>query len=79
MAASGIRGAKRRGKPWRTTTPNPDAARRPDLAERDFTASSPNELWVADFERHEASWNRAVMKGHRGWLVAAGRCKLGAA
>jgi len=49
MAANGIRGAKRRGKPWRTTTPDPDAARRPDLVERDFTAERPNELWVADF------------------------------
>lgn len=49
MAADGIRGAKRRGKPWRTTTPDPDAPRRPDLVERDFTASAPNELWVADF------------------------------
>ncbi len=49
MAANGIRGAKRRGKPWRTTTPDPQAGRRPDLVERDFTASRPNELWVADF------------------------------
>jgi len=49
MAANGIRGAKRRGKPWRTTTPDPEAARRPDLVERDFTAERPNELWVADF------------------------------
>ena len=49
MAANGIQGAKRRGKPWRTTIPDPDAARRPDLVERDFTAERPNELWVADF------------------------------
>jgi transposase InsO family protein len=49
MRAHGIQGAKRRGKPWRTTTPDPDARRRPDLVKRDFTASSPNELWVADF------------------------------
>ncbi len=49
MAAHGIRGAKRRGKPWRTTTPDPEARRRPDLVNRDFTASGPNELWVADF------------------------------
>jgi putative transposase len=49
MREHGIRGAKRRGKPWRTTTPDPDAARRPDLVERDFTARRPNELWVADF------------------------------
>lgn len=52
MAANGIRGAKRRGKPWRTTTPDPDAARRPDLVERDFTASSPN-------ERLSSTWSRA--------------------
>ena len=49
MAANGIRGAKRRGKPWRTTTPDPEARRRPDLVQRDFTAERPNELWVADF------------------------------
>lgn len=49
MAEHGIRGAKRRGKPWRTTTPDPEARRRLDLVQRDFTASQPNELWVADF------------------------------
>jgi putative transposase len=48
MRAHGIRGAKRRGKPWRTTTPDPGAARRPDLVERDFTATRPDELYVAD-------------------------------
>ena len=49
MRANGIVGAKRRGKPWRTTRPDPQALRRPDLVERDFSASRPNELWVADF------------------------------
>ncbi len=49
MRADGIQGAKRRGKPWRTTTPDADARRRPDLVNRDFTADRPNELWVADF------------------------------
>jgi transposase InsO family protein len=48
MRANGIVGAKRRGKPWRTTKPNPQALRRPDLVQRDFAASGPNELWVAD-------------------------------
>jgi putative transposase len=48
MKSHGIQGAKRRGKPWRTTKPDPRAARRPDLVQRDFTASCPNELWVAD-------------------------------
>ena len=49
MRAHGICGAKRRGKPWRTTRPDPLARRRPDLVNRQFTAAAPNELWVADF------------------------------
>jgi len=49
MRAHGIQGAKRRGKPWRTTKPDPGAQRRPDLVQRDFSASRPNELWVCDF------------------------------
>jgi putative transposase len=48
MRQHGIQGAKRRGKRWKTTTPNPHAGRRPDLVERDFTASRPDELYVAD-------------------------------
>jgi putative transposase len=48
MRAHAIQGAKRRGKPWRTTRPDPQARRRPDLVQRDFTAMGPNELWVAD-------------------------------
>jgi putative transposase len=49
MRSNGIRGAKRRGKPWRTTIGDPTALRAPDLVKRDFTASAPNELWVSDF------------------------------
>ena len=49
MREHGIQGAKRRGKKWKTTTPDPEAARRPDLVERDFTARRPDELYVADF------------------------------
>ena len=49
MHANGIQGAKRRGKPWRTTVPD-QAARRPaDLVQREFTASGPDELWCVDF------------------------------
>jgi putative transposase len=48
MKSHGIQGAKRRGKPWRTTTPDLQAARRPDLVQRDFAAAGPNKLWVAD-------------------------------
>jgi putative transposase len=48
MRAHGIQGAKRRGKRWRTTRPDPAARRRPDLVDRDFTAAGPDRLWVAD-------------------------------
>jgi putative transposase len=49
MAANGIQGAKRRGKPWRTTKADPAAVRSPDLVKRDFTAQAPNRLWTGDF------------------------------
>jgi transposase InsO family protein len=49
MRREAIQGAKRRGKPWRTTTPDPLALRAPDLVQRDFTATRPDALWVADF------------------------------
>ena len=49
MRRNGIQGAKRRGKPWRTTTPNAEAYRPADLVERDFSASRPDELWCVDF------------------------------
>jgi putative transposase len=48
MRASGIQGAKRRGKPWRTTKSDPNARRRPDLVQRNFSASEPNRLSVGD-------------------------------
>jgi len=48
MRQASIQGAKRRGKPWRTTKPDPEAHRRPDLVERDFSAAAPNRLWVGD-------------------------------
>jgi putative transposase len=49
MRQAGIQGAKRRGKPWRTTRADPSAMRSPDLVQRDFQASRPDELWFADF------------------------------
>jgi putative transposase len=49
MAANGIVGAKRRGKPWRTTKPDPDAVRPKDLVGRNFTAEAPDRLWLGDF------------------------------
>jgi len=49
MRANGIQGAKRRGKPWRTTIADPAARRSPDLVQREFSAARPDQLWVADF------------------------------
>ena len=49
MRSNGIQGAKRRGKPWRTTHADADAVRPADLVDRDFTAAGPDELWFADF------------------------------
>ena len=48
MREHGIVGAKRRGKPWRTTRPDAHAHRRPDLVRRDFNVDGPDRLWVAD-------------------------------
>jgi transposase InsO family protein len=49
MRQHAIQGAKRRGKPWRTTKADPAAHRPADLVEREFAASRPDELWFADF------------------------------
>jgi putative transposase len=47
MRAADLRGVSRRKAP-RTTQRRPEAQPAPDLVQRDFTASRPNELWVAD-------------------------------
>jgi putative transposase len=47
MRSAGIEGA-RRTKRVRTTKADPVAARHPDLVNRDFTATAPNQLWVTD-------------------------------
>jgi len=49
MRQNGLQGAKRRGKPWRTTRADPSALRSPDRVQRDFEASRPDEMWFADF------------------------------
>jgi putative transposase len=48
MRSHGIQGAKRRGRPWRTTKPDPHGGRRPDLVQRNFAAPAPDRLWLAD-------------------------------
>lgn len=54
MRSMGIKGAVR-GKKIRTTVPDVAAERPRDLVNRDFTASRPNQLWVADFT-YVATW-----------------------
>jgi putative transposase len=49
----------RRGKPRRTTTPDAAAARPADLVARDFSATRPNQLWVADLT-YVATWSGFV-------------------
>jgi putative transposase len=45
-----------RGKNWRTTTPSEADHRPADLVERNFTASTPNRLWVADLT-YVSTWS----------------------
>jgi transposase InsO family protein len=59
MRDLGLVGAVR-GRAWITTTqPDPTAARPADLVDRRFTATRPNQLWVADFT-YVATWRGFV-------------------
>ena len=58
MRALGIRGASRARKRF-TTRADPAAVRAPDLVRRDFTATAPNEKWVADFT-YCSTWSGIV-------------------
>ena len=58
MGALGLEGV-RRGKPRRTTTPEAAATRPADLVGRDFSATRPNQLWVADLT-YVATWSGFV-------------------
>lgn len=49
MRSDGLVGAKRRGRAWKTTIADPAGCERPDLVNRDFTATRPDALWIADF------------------------------
>ncbi|WP_443080328.1 DDE-type integrase/transposase/recombinase [Streptomyces sp. SP18BB07] len=51
-----------RGRRRRTTFPEPTAPRPPDLVNRLFTASRPNQLWVADLT-YVRTWS--------GWVYVA--------
>jgi putative transposase len=58
MTQMGIQGVTR-GKAPRTTIADEKAARPADLVDRNFVASAPNRLWVADFT-YVATWTGMV-------------------
>jgi putative transposase len=58
MRAAGLHGV-RRGRPVVTTKADKAAARPPDLVDRDFTATRPNQLWVVDFT-YVPTWSGTV-------------------
>jgi putative transposase len=61
MRAAGLRGITRAKGP-RTTIPGTGPDHRPDLVDRKFTASAPNQLWVADI---------TYVRTFAGWVYAA--------
>ncbi len=58
MAELELEGAVR-GKTWRTTIPSQVASRPADLVDRDFSATAPNRLWVADLT-YVSTWPGVV-------------------
>ena len=58
MAELELEGAVR-GKTWRTTIPSQVDSRPADLVDRDFTATAPNRLWVADLT-YVSTWPGVV-------------------
>ena len=58
MRRDGLQGVVR-GKRRRTTIGNDQADRPADLVDRDFTATAPNRLWVADFT-YVMTWSGVV-------------------
>jgi putative transposase len=75
MRAAGLRGISRAKGP-RTTVPGSGLDTRRDLVDRAFTATAPNQLWVADIVRHEAPWIRVEVRDLHRRVVAAARLEL---
>ena len=62
MRAEGLRGIAREKTRRTTLTRDPETARPADLVKRQFVASAPNELWVADL---------TYIRTYSGWVYAA--------
>ena len=78
MRSMGLRGVVR-GRTCRTTIPDDSLVRPGDLVQRQFSATRPNQLWVADFI-YVATWTGFVYvafvidvfsRGIVGWRVAS--------
>ncbi len=78
MGELGIAGVVR-GTKKRTTVADDTSEHPGDLVKRNFVASGPDRVWVADIERHEALTNRAVMKRTPPPARRSGLAKLRAA
>jgi transposase InsO family protein len=83
MRAEGMVGAVARRRRPRTTIPGDESQRPRDLAERDFRAPAPNQLWVTDITYDRAGrWrvllhrvrHRCVLPRDR-WLAGFGHPK----
>jgi putative transposase len=79
MRQAGIEGVSRRRRRFRTTQSDPTAARPADLVKRNFTATTPNQLWVTDLT-YVPTWSGvayvcfivdAFSRTIVGWRVAA--------
>jgi transposase InsO family protein len=77
MRAAGLVG--RPPRRFRRTTVADRQVQAEDLVQRQFVATAPDQLWFGDIERHEALFNRAVMKEHRYVVRRSGPVKLRAA
>jgi putative transposase len=70
MREQGWEGA-RYGFKHKTTIADDTHQRYPDLVDRRFYAAAPNRLWVADFVRREALFDRVEVRDHHVPAVAA--------
>jgi len=79
MRQAGIGGCHRRKHQLGTTKQNPNAAAAPDPVDRQFTATAPNQLWVADPCANGAGLalpgvcHRRVPRMILGWSMASHR------
>ena len=79
MRSQGLLGVVR-GRRCRTTIGDDEVADRPlARVKRQFTATRPNQLWVADIVRHEAPCKRVGVRDLNHLAVAVAGVKLRAA